>query len=271
MNNESLRQLYNPDGSLLRDAQLVMLDILICFDAICKKHGIDYWLASGTLLGAVRHGGFIPWDDDVDITMMREDYYKIIKILPSALPDYYKLQCIEYDSDYVYHYAKIRDIRTNVVEDNPVNSTFKTQGLSIDIFPMERLPKSISYIGAKLNNRLCYNLARKTGPMKVVYSINRIIVFKLAFPLLRLIARLKPKSQLTNALGINFLNERLEMSQVFPLKEISFEGVVFMGPNNPDSCLKSYYGDYMVIPEVKEIHSSGVKISIPDYLRKSNN
>ena len=71
-----LRCQYNPDGSLLRELQLRMLEILKCVDSICEKHNIRYWLSSGTLLGAVRHGGFIPWDDDIDILMPREDYEK---------------------------------------------------------------------------------------------------------------------------------------------------------------------------------------------------
>ena len=60
-----LRERYNPDGSILRKQQLRMLEMLQYIDFVCKKHNIRYWLCSGTLLGAVRHGGFIPWDDDV--------------------------------------------------------------------------------------------------------------------------------------------------------------------------------------------------------------
>ena len=65
-----LRERYNPNGSTLRKQQLRMLEMLQYIDSVCKKHNIRYWLCSGTLLGAVRHGGFIPWDDDVDIEML---------------------------------------------------------------------------------------------------------------------------------------------------------------------------------------------------------
>ena len=68
--HKALRAAYNPDGSDLRRHQLVMLDMLIWLDRLCVRHAIPYWLSSGTLLGAVRHGGFIPWDDDVDIELM---------------------------------------------------------------------------------------------------------------------------------------------------------------------------------------------------------
>ena len=86
MNQDDLRARFNPDGSLLRRQQLRMLDILLEVDKICKKHDIRYWLSSGTLIGAMRHDGFIPWDDDLDIEMLRSDYVRLMKVLPSELP-----------------------------------------------------------------------------------------------------------------------------------------------------------------------------------------
>ena len=82
LNFEELRSRFNPEGSLLRRQQNRMTEILIEVDRICKKHHIQYWLSSGTLLGAVRHKGFIPWDDDMDIEMLRTDYERLMKILP---------------------------------------------------------------------------------------------------------------------------------------------------------------------------------------------
>ena len=70
----SLRARFNPPGSALRQAQLKMLDILVEVDRICRRNNISYWLSSGTLIGAARHGGFIPWDDDIDIEMLLPDY-----------------------------------------------------------------------------------------------------------------------------------------------------------------------------------------------------
>lgn len=84
---DELRQRFNPEGSKLRQMQLRMLDILTEVDSICKKHGISYWLSSGTLIGALRHDGFIPWDDDLDIEMMRDDYLRLMKVLPQELPE----------------------------------------------------------------------------------------------------------------------------------------------------------------------------------------
>ena len=81
--NEELRARFNPEGSLLRRQQMRMLEILLEVDKICKRHNIPYWLSSGTLIGAMRHDGFIPWDDDLDIEMMRTDYLRLMKVLPS--------------------------------------------------------------------------------------------------------------------------------------------------------------------------------------------
>jgi hypothetical protein len=102
MNNEELRQRYNPDGSQLRRHQMRMLDILIEVDRICKKHHISYWLSSGTLIGALRHNGFIPWDDDLDIEMMRSDYLRLMEVLPQELPEWLALQSDKTDPAYFY-------------------------------------------------------------------------------------------------------------------------------------------------------------------------
>src|SRR5690554_697940 len=83
---------YNPEGSTLRKAQIRLLDILIEFDRICRKHGIDYFISGGTCLGAVRHGGFIPWDDDIDIDVWHADYQKLEEALQAELPGWIKLQ-----------------------------------------------------------------------------------------------------------------------------------------------------------------------------------
>ena len=84
---KALKERFNPEGSLLRRQQNRMTEMLVFIDGVCRKHNIKYWLCSGTLLGCIRHGGYIPWDDDLDIEMLREDYLKLLKVLPSELPD----------------------------------------------------------------------------------------------------------------------------------------------------------------------------------------
>ena len=102
---EKFRAEYNPDGSILRRQQVKMLDILLHVDKFCKEHNITYWLSSGTLLGAVRHGGFIPWDDDLDIEMRREDFLRFKSLWKDS--DDYIMQSHENDLYYIMPYAKM--------------------------------------------------------------------------------------------------------------------------------------------------------------------
>ena len=98
------------DGSpiKLRDYQLVLLDMMKDIDKVLKEHNIDYILFSGTLLGAVRHGGFIPWDDDIDIAIKRTEYKKLIKALKESLPDKYVFQCFDTNDKYLAPYPAMK-------------------------------------------------------------------------------------------------------------------------------------------------------------------
>ena len=90
MNQEELRAKYNPDGSLLRQMQERMLHLFVTIDDICQRHDIPYWLSGGSMLGAVRHEGFIPWDDDLDIEMFRPDRLSVLHLATTpqcALPE----------------------------------------------------------------------------------------------------------------------------------------------------------------------------------------
>ena len=95
--HQKLRERFSPDGSLLRRQQLRMLELLTEVDRICKRHHIQYWLSSGTLIGAARHGGFIPWDDDLDIEMLLPDYERLMRVLPDELPPTMALQSTRTD------------------------------------------------------------------------------------------------------------------------------------------------------------------------------
>lgn len=124
----------------LRKLQLVELDILLELDRICRKHQIDYFLCGGTLLGAVRHGGFIPWDDDVDVGFFREDYEWFCTIFArEADSSRYFLQTWKSDPHYLWNYGKIRRLGTEYVRAGQERMKYRT-GISIDVFPYDYLP-----------------------------------------------------------------------------------------------------------------------------------
>ena len=137
--------------TILRRLQLCELEILGEFIRICEKHKLRYYLAGGTLLGAVRHGGFIPWDDDIDVEMPRKDYDLFAKYCSEELNERYFYQSADTDKNYFLTYAKLRKNNTCFYEERFANSKFH-KGIFIDIFPLDYAPRP-SAVG-----RLIFNL-----------------------------------------------------------------------------------------------------------------
>jgi lipopolysaccharide cholinephosphotransferase len=259
MNNEALRARFNPDGSLLRRQQMRMLEILLEVDKICKKHDIPYWLSSGTLIGAMRHEGFIPWDDDLDIEMMRSDYLRLMEVLPSELPEWLALQNDETDPYYFFFYAKVRDRRSKMLEQNNYDRLWKEQGIYIDIFPMEQHPIWLHKLTEKTVGHMYKIWRTSTDDAKAIKSVRRIFNFndKILFPCLRTIlsplaSHLSPLKTITSAMGIPFHNRRYA-KEIFPLTTHVFEGHQFPVPHNADAHLRHLYGDYMQLPDLNKL------------------
>ena len=123
----------------LKEIQKIELDILIYLDKVCKENNIKYYLSSGTLLGAVKYKGFIPWDDDIDVILMRDEYLKLMDVLKNDNEGRYKLLSIYNSKDYYYPFAKLVDSDTVLTENS---KKINGMGIYIDIVPMDGYPDS---------------------------------------------------------------------------------------------------------------------------------
>ena len=254
--DSELRKRFNPDGSLLRRQQLRMLELLEVIDVICRKHQIPYWLSSGTLIGAARHKGFIPWDDDLDIEMLRSDYLRLLKVLPQELPDNLALQTNETDPNYIFIYGKLRDKDSHLEETNSYDRIFHYTGIYIDIFPLEKIPYCLAWIGGHMQGQIYNQLNNKNIKESTLYKrIRRIYHFntRIGFPILRFIAKLFPGKELRHSFGTAYFKPRYT-DDIFPLTEMEFEGKMFPVPRQTDAVLRKIYGDYMQLPDLENIH-----------------
>lgn len=259
---------YNPEGSDLRKAQIRMLQIANEFDQLCRKNNIEYWLMAGTLLGAKRHGGFIPWDDDFDVGVKLEDYEKLMTVLKNQLPDHLKLQTTETDSNYFLSFAKIRDLNSYYEEEGTFLYDYSYNGIFIDIFPVEAVPSL--WVKNKIDTIL-YDLKYRNS----IFGKKNKLSFKrkLFLPLSYLVVPFIKISRLwysifkggkyTQAYGVPYILEhKHKYETIFPIGFIDFEGHEFSAPANVDQFLKDAFGDYMKIPSLEKRRTHASKIEV---------
>ena len=174
---------YNGEGTSLRKAQLREVEILVEIDKICRKHNIKYWIDFGTLLGAVRHKGFIPWDDDLDICMLSEDYKKFLTIAPQELPEWLFIQNNDTDPSYRRSICKIRDLNSFFVEQYDDFSAPYKKGIFIDIFEIIEYPK--------VSKKLLRHLSKWSKKTDQFFNVRQYINFKnilagMTFPFIKM-------------------------------------------------------------------------------------
>lgn len=251
---------FNQDGTTLRKVQLRLIDMLVEIDKVCRKYNIDYWIDFGTLLGAVRHGGFIPWDDDMDIAMPTKDLLKFKEIAPKELPDWLFVQDRNTEPAFRRISNKVRDNNSLYINYYDDFSRDYHKGIFIDIFEVVPYPT----VNAKLQ-KLIMKWYLKTSSY---FKFKQDVTFKnhmatLTFPIIWAglhvlwgLLNLKPKNKLGYEKHFSVYGNSYTKDMIFPLKDIAFEGHIFKGPADPDRILTSIYGDYMTMPpkEKRRIH-----------------
>lgn len=236
----------------------ILLKMLDRFILICKEYDLKYTLLGGSVLGAVRHHGIIPWDDDIDIGMPRKDYEKLLLIADHIFKDNYKLKTIYNDNSYTQPFAKLYDFNTTLIEKDDF---FYLGGVYIDIFPLDSISKSnikftiirkLRYSTANIFSIFpsLHNNAKKTASK---YIATKIINYTLKLCNNMAVKHLSGQEcNIVNYFGAWGKKEISDYSWFFPLKEYTFEGRKVWGPNNYDAYLTKLYGDYMTPPPIEK-------------------
>lgn len=242
----SLRAKYNPEGSNFRNQQLAIFEVLKYIKEVCEKNNIDYWLASGTLLGAVRHKGFIPWDDDVDIEVPFSELGKLKKaIITDNTSDWHDNST---DPHYWQRFPKIRSRSATFNESANNIDRQKYSGCFVDVFPIEKMPDKFVLIGALLlpdlskwhnsNNKL------KLAIANIVFKFGSYVTI----PLLRAVAKMCPRTYFHHTYGVYFPKRRI-INNEYETTDVEFEGVLFKAPKEYHAYLTTLYGSrYMELP-----------------------
>lgn len=263
---------YDPE--VLRKLQLCELDILKDFIEICKKHNLTYFGFAGTAIGAIRHGGFIPWDDDIDVGILRKDYLKLKEIIKTEYADKYTFVDAEEFDDYCVMNAHIVLNGTSFKEACAKNLKYP-QGIFLDIFPFDKAPKDEkerekhikkSWILSKvlilrhtpfpvipfkngIKKYLCYAVTATLWLFMNLFGLSHKKLHKMV---LNHCAKYENEdtgyiyySCSTSMQGTVFADE-----DFYPLKQIAYEGVILDFPINVEKGLNRVYGDFMKLPPV---------------------
>lgn len=244
---------------MTRELQLKLLEMMKVLHDVCKKHDITYFMIGGTMLGAIRHKGFIPWDDDIDIGIPRNDYNKLLSLPQSEWPENIKLKTPYNATDYIYPFSKIMDTNTTLIED-VVDGILG--GVYIDIFPIDGVGNNM--LSAKLRyaiflwkkGLLRYNQEnerKKTLIKRVVHYYarkrNLISLYKSVENFMSKKDYCKSKI-VANYAGSYGFNEFVDKSLFGSPKLYKFEDTEFYGLEDPLKYLTNIYGDFMKLPPI---------------------
>ena len=243
----------------IKELELQMLSV---FSEFCETHNLTYYLCGGTLLGAVRHKGFIPWDDDIDVCMPRADYDKFIKLYSQLDDNIYSVRSNQLHN-FSAPFAKLVDTRTDV--SRVYSDSDRTKHLWIDIFPVDGLPHSIEEVANiyKRCNRYRFKAYLKyiLKPMANLYGQKRCVNNIEAVAAEHTYEASTYVGIVTN--GLYGVGERMLKSEFEQSVMVEFEGKQYPTFSCWDSYLSGIYGDYMTLPpeEKRVTHDLTVTIN----------
>lgn len=273
-------------GKEFRRLQLIQLDMLVELDRVCRANNIRYCIFFGSLLGAVRHKGYIPWDDDADICMLREDYEKFKTVIDQLDPEICFFQDHETDPGYIWGYGKLRRTGTTFIRAGQEHMKGKT-GVFVDIFPMDDAP--LSLIGQMWRSFRCIILRKilwsqvgkftdknafKRGVFSLMSHIKPATVYKRTSKMEKKSKNDSPNRVRVLLFPTTYRNkhkiclERYSMPKSWFTEraEYDFEGAKLFSSRDYDAALKYNYGDYMVLPpdDKREPHAPVSEYSFGD-------
>jgi len=248
----------------VREVQLQVLKGLLEVKRICEKHKITYYLVGGSALGAIRHRGFIPWDDDVDVAMPRVEYERFLDICKTELGVEFFLQTRETDPEYFFQFAKIRINNTKYVQKSVENVNIH-QGIYVDIFPLDKISTNriiawkqkilvesfIKFRSAKIHNHdtkpFEYIIKKIVGSFFTFKQIHKVISYNIQ------LANYSNSKKIGNLVGNYGFNKEVFVEEVFGKPYITnFEEHDFPIPEKYDYFLTQIYGDYMQLPPLEK-------------------
>jgi lipopolysaccharide cholinephosphotransferase len=244
------------EETLTKQCQAVMLRMLKIVDYLCDRHDIQYFLVGGSLLGAVRHKGFIPWDDDLDIGMTRDNYDKFVQVAAAELPNDMFFQTSQTDPTYPacdYVEARLRDKYSSYVSENNWSVTYHL-GLHVDIFVYDRafLPLNLSIISQ--NVLLKKVLKDNTKRANVLRMISKKFPFRFVYA----------SSYLQNFGMWKFGSNYIKEDEISALTKVSFEDMKAYIPAGWNRCLKRQYGNYMQLPPIEKQKGHHAEFGVPN-------
>ena len=247
----------------IKTVQQRLLNIAIVVDELCAKHSIPFYMISGTMLGAVRHKGFISWDDDMDFAVPYQYYTVLISILNKELPD--EFRCLTYDNSETYKipWIKVENVETKVIDNSLYVKEDKMPGLTIDIFPLVRCNKDVGHHTVRKIQRWIKMLRfaySKSSPNNCIKSIIKRSV-KFIFPvspkgindrIMHLTDSILPGEYYVIPMDPNYSNRYFPIYWFEPLTRYEFEDKLLYGVAKYDNYLKEIYGNYMVLPPIEK-------------------